>query len=949
VLFSQNTFVPDDGFEQLLIDLGYDSGPLDDLVPTANINSVQSLEIITTNIKSLQGIEGFISLKTLRVEFNNDLVHIDISQNVNIETLSILNSPIEVLFLTTNTRLKDITIGGTSLIYLDLSNNDQITDLNLSMGIFQTINLRSGGNTIIQNFDATDNPNLSCVVVDDSIYSAANWTNIGFPSVFVDTSVGCTIPTYTYVPDDNFEQALITKNLDGVLDNYVLTSNIDTLHELFIEGQSIEDLTGIEDFVGMEHLQVNDNLISSIDVTTLSELVTLSIDNNSLSSLNLSQNARLENLFCRSNNLTSLHVGSNPLLSFLDIRGNQIPSIGLNTNTQLKLFYCDDNPITTLDLSQNGILLNLRMNNTSLTTVDFRNGNNAIVNSFNALNNPDLDCIFVDNRNFSQTNWTNIDAHTNFAENAAQCGNVPLTYVPDDNFEQALIEMGYDSGPLDDYVITANIEVITTLDISDRGIQDLTGIEDFTSLGFLDCSMNLISEINLTTNILLYRLEAFNNLISSIDITQNAMLSFLYISDNQLTSIDLSGNTSLKNLLISDNLLPSIDVSNNIALEQIFIYNNVLTSLDVTQNIELDELACQNNQLPSIDVTQNTKMTSFTCSDNLLTGIDVSKNILLEQFVCDNNDISAIDVSQNTLLSIFFCNFNELTSLDVTQNTALSSLSFQNNQIQNLDLTQNTLLAHLWSGYTLIEELNLSQNSGLISFSSSNAALRTVDIRNGSNTSLTLFNTADNPDLRCIFVDNRTYSQSNWTNIDTQSRFVETEMECDDILSCQITVDDLPDVVVDTAFTLPTLTNGSYYTLPGGNGDILLAGDIINTSQTIYIYNIDPTDASCFAESSFTVTINITVTEPSTDCTIPEFFTPNNDGINDLWNVNCTISTISSIHIFNRYGKLIYTLKPGDLGWNGTYQYRLIPSNTYWYRIDFENRAAKRGYFSLRR
>lgn len=949
VLFSQNTYVPDDDFEQLLIDLGYDSGPLDDQVPTANINSVQSLDIITTNIKSLEGIQGFISLKTLRVEFNNDLVQIDVSQNVNLETLSILNAPIEVLFLMTNTRLKDLTIGGTGLIYLDLSNNDEITDLNLSMGLFETINLRSGGNTAIQNFDATDNPNLACVVVDDSIYSANNWTNIGISSVFVDTVVGCSVPTYTYVPDDNFEQALIIKGLDAVLDNYVLTSNINTLHELFIESQSIEDLTGIEDFVGMEHLQVNDNLLSTINVSTLSKLVTLSIDNNNLSSLNISQNARLENLFCRGNNLTSLNVGSNPFLSFLDFRGNQIPSISLTNNPELKLFYCDDNPITTLDLSQNGILLNLRMNNTSLTTVDFRNGNNGIVNSFSALNNPDLDCIFVDNRNFSQANWTNIDAHTNFAENAAQCGNVPLTYVPDDNFEQALIEMGYDSGPLDDYVITANIEVITTLDISDRSIQDLTGIEDFTSLGFLDCSMNLISEINLTTNVLLYRLEAFNNLISSIDITQNAMLSFLYISDNQLTTIDLSGNTALKNLLISDNLLPSIDVSNNTALEQIFIYNNVLTSLDVTQNIELDELACQNNQLPSIDVTQNTKMTSFTCSDNLLTGIDVSQNILLEQFVCDNNDISAIDVSQNTLLSIFFCNFNKLTSLDVTQNTVLSSLSFQNNQIQDIDLTQNTSLAHLWSGYTLLEELNLSQNSGLISFSSSNAALRTVDIRNGNNTSLTLFNTTDNPDLRCIFVDNRAYSQSNWTNIDTQSRFVETDIECDDILSCQITVDDLPDVIADNSFVLPTLTNGNYYTLSGGNGTALFAGDIISTSQTIYIYNVDPTDASCFAESSFMITINIVVAEPEVDCTIPEFFTPNNDGINDFWNVNCTISTISSVHIFNRYGKRIYTLKPGDMGWNGTYQYRLIPSNTYWYRIDFENRASKKGYFSLRR
>lgn len=945
VLFSQNTFVPDDDFEQLLIDLGYDTGPLDDYVLTANINGIASLEIITTNIKSLEGINGFTSLKNLRVEFNNDLVQIDLSQNFQLETLSILNAPIEVLYLTANTRITDLTIGGTSLIYLDLTNNDEIININLSMGIFETINLRNGGNAAIQNFDASDNANLSCFIVDNSTYSVANWTNIDTPSVFLDSPNGCNIPSYTYIPDDNFEAALINKGVDTVMDNYVLTSSIDTLHELFIENLSIEDLTGIEDFIGMEHLQVNDNLISSINVTTLSKLVTLSISNNNLTSLNVSQNAKLENLFCAYNNLPSLNINNNPLLSFLDMRGNQVPNIDVTGNLELKLFYCDQNPITTLDLSQNSILLNIRLNETNVTSVDFRNGNNSTVNTFSALNNPDLDCIFVDNRVYSETNWTNVDPGARFVENLAECSNADLTYVPDDNFEQALINQGYDSGPLDDYVLTATIEVITSLDVSNQAIQDLTGIEDFTSLGFLNCSMNLLTELNLSTNTQLYRLEAFNNQLTTIDITQNTALSFVYISNNQLSSIDLSNNTALENLLISDNLLSTIDITNNIALEQVFVHNNSLINLDVTQNINLDELSCYNNLLPIIDVSQNVNLTSFLCSDNLLTAIDVTNNVLLEQFVCSNNEISAIDVSQNTVLSTFFCNFNKLTNLDLTQNTQLTSLSFQNNEIQNIDLTNNTLLLTLWSGYTLLEQLDLSQNTSLTTFSSTNSLLTSVDLRNGNNTNMTYFSTANNPNLRCIFVDNKSYSQANWTNIDAHSSFVETEIECDDV--CQVSVDILSDVIADNTYELPTITNGNYYTMSGGNGTALFPGDIITASQTIYIYNIDPTDASCFAESSFTITIN--TTQETTDCVIPEFFTPNNDGINDYWRVNCLISTITSIDIFNRYGKLIYTVIPGGTGWNGTYQYRLISSSTYWYRINFSDGSKKRGYFSLRR
>jgi gliding motility-associated-like protein len=53
---------------------------------------------------------------------------------------------------------------------------------------------------------------------------------------------------------------------------------------------------------------------------------------------------------------------------------------------------------------------------------------------------------------------------------------------------------------------------------------------------------------------------------------------------------------------------------------------------------------------------------------------------------------------------------------------------------------------------------------------------------------------------------------------------------------------------------LPPLTNGNYFTVSGGTGTPLFAGDIINTSQTIYVFN--PGQGNCpDAEESFEVTI----------------------------------------------------------------------------------------------
>ncbi len=70
-----------------------------------------------------------------------------------------------------------------------------------------------------------------------------------------------------------------------------------------------------------------------------------------------------------------------------------------------------------------------------------------------------------------------------------------LTYVPDNNFEQALIDRGYDD-ILDDYVLTDNINSLTELFIGDEGITDLTGIEVFSALHFLIFFYNLYARNN---------------------------------------------------------------------------------------------------------------------------------------------------------------------------------------------------------------------------------------------------------------------------------------------------------------------------------------------------------------------------------------------------------------------------------------------------------------------
>ncbi|MCK5401046.1 MAG: T9SS type A sorting domain-containing protein [Flavobacteriaceae bacterium] len=199
------------------------------------------------------------------------------------------------------------------------------------------------------------------------------------------------------------------------------------------------------------------------------------------------------------------------------------------------------------------------------------------------------------------------------------------TYVPDNNFEQTLIDLGYDD-VLDDYVLTSNISGVILLDLGSKNISDLTGIEDFLSLEELDCR---------------------SNQLTSLDVSQNTALTALDCRSNQLTNLDVSQNTALSILSCLYNQITSLDVTQNTALISLYFNNNQLTSLDVSQNTILIKLGCRSNQLSSLDISKNTVLTDLYCDNNQLTSLDAKNgnNSLITTFNSQSNStLSCIQV-----------------------------------------------------------------------------------------------------------------------------------------------------------------------------------------------------------------------------------------------------------------------------------------------------------------
>ncbi|MGC6429965.1 MAG: T9SS type B sorting domain-containing protein [Jejuia sp.] len=88
----------------------------------------------------------------------------------------------------------------------------------------------------------------------------------------------------------------------------------------------------------------------------------------------------------------------------------------------------------------------------------------------------------------------------------------------------------------------------------------------------------------------------------------------------------------------------------------------------------------------------------------------------------------------------------------------------------------------------------------------------------------------------------------------------------------------------------------------------------------------------------------------------PRYFTPNGDNFNEFWQIKGINNQADArIFIYNRYGKLLKQLSPFEEGWDGTYGGNVMPTDSYWFTVEFNDinkgntRKLFRAYFALKR
>ena len=135
----------------------------------------------------------------------------------------------------------------------------------------------------------------------------------------------------------------------------------------------------------------------------------------------------------------------------------------------------------------------------------------------------------------------------------------------------------------------------------------------------------------------------------------------------------------------------------------------------------------------------------------------------------------------------------------------------------------------------------------------------------------------------------------------------------------------------------------------------------INALPNVYISSLGTVDEifvrvtnalGCHAITNFFVDGDcvLSTLDLSNIC-FPKHMTPNGDGYFDYWNISGVSQGIlqqTTIHIFDRYGKLLYAFNPlNSYGWDGTYNGTLLMPTDYWFTVALPNGMTFSGHFAL--
>lgn len=171
----------------------------------------------------------------------------------------------------------------------------------------------------------------------------------------------------------------------------------------------------------------------------------------------------------------------------------------------------------------------------------------------------------------------------------------------------------------DEPILKSDLLGITSLDVSDKEISSMRGIEYLTGLKELICYFNEFTTLDMSGNPELEYLDcSYVENMTSLNVTKNTKLQNLDCSYGSLSSLDVSHNRNLMVLCCNEGYIEELDLSFSPYLMSVECWGNRLTTLDVTTNEFLAFLDCRLNYMSSPSNVIGLEGKNLVLGDNFL-------------------------------------------------------------------------------------------------------------------------------------------------------------------------------------------------------------------------------------------------------------------------------------------------------------------------------------------
>lgn len=770
----------DDNFKAYCLDK-FDNND-DGKITSDEASAVKSIDVCTDNISSLDGVEAFTNLESLKctgsgvatrgaTDYNGQLTSLDVSALTQLKELDCRDNQLQTLDVSSNTGLETLICTENPMSEIKMAVGQEVPQLECPEDTEIVHEWGDGiGPEKFPDEVFRDHVFVNYDTDGDGFLSDAECNAVR--SIEVNTDNISSLEGISYFQNLwllNCSGTLVDGNPTGQLTSLDVSNNT-ALTNLICDFNLITSLDVTKN-TALRQLNLQFNKVADLDLSKNSSLTSLRCEFNQLTSLDLSNNPEMLVLTCHSNQLTNLDVSNNPKMTSIDCGDNKLTSLDVTNKPDLRRLDCDSNPITSLNLSDNLSLATLVCFENQLSDLDVSN-------------NPKLTKLYCYNP-VMQYLYMAVGQEIDMINKNESVEIVRIVPIEDPVLLSYLQSSGFDSNG-DGRIGESEALAIDAIKICNENVTSLKGIEFMPNLTVLECVQTNLQTVDISNNPLLtivnfnskyepnsgtrvswyfhsggsiqYTPQYKNNL-TALDVSSNPKITWLDVTGNSIANLDLSNNSAITNLNCAKNKLSRLELSNMSDLGWLDCEDNEIEFLSFSTNPKLDELHCSNNKLSSLDLSQNPQLTTLQCYMNNLTALDLSGNPKLVNLSVASNQLSSLDVSSCPALYGIYASNNKLESIDISKNPNLKALDFSSNRVTSFDFAGSPNLETLICGSNPLTDFDISYNTNLTELRCSDLNLSSLDLSNltslktleCSNNSLTSLDVSGNQNMTHLY------------------------------------------------------------------------------------------------------------------------------------------------------------------------------------------------------